>query len=324
MAAQVNTFVTPKTGYVVYCAAEAVQLTKSIVAHFGALHKDRPIEFLPMRWARWPDGTENSEFGEIHKVENRHVLFVATFSSGEEKLRQLSAIYVLCRRHIKSLTVLLPFSPTATMERIDQATEGVIATADVDAHFFSTMPAVQGGPIKLYLYDLHTLQNRFYYRDSALVKIVSAVPLLKVELEKLKEPYAIAFPDEGAQKRFQKYFGHIEPIVCGKVRTPDNQRIVSINDGDPKDKHVIIIDDLCQTGGTLIACRDALMAKGAKKVSAYCTHAIFPSESWKKFTDKEIFESFWITNSCPSMAERLHDKKPFKVIDISANFAALL
>jgi len=275
-----------------------------------------------MRWGKFADGTENSEFGQVHRAENRHVLFIASFSSADEKLRQLSAIYVICRRHIKSLTVLLPFSPSATMERIDTASEGVIATADVDAHFFSTMPPVRGGPIKLIIYDLHTLQNRFYFRDSSLVKLLSAVPLLKAELEKLQEPYAIAFPDEGAQKRFASFFGNIEPIVCGKVRTPNNQRIVTINDGNPKDKHVIIIDDLCQTGGTLVSCRDALFAKGARKVSAYCTHAIFPKESWKRFTEKEdIFETFWITNSCPLMAQTLHNKKPFKIIDITEHFA---
>ena len=77
------------------------------------------------------------------------MIFFASFSSNEEKLRQLSAVYVLTRRHIKTLTVILPFSPTATMERLDAGGEGVIATADVDAHFFSTMPKIRGGPIKL-------------------------------------------------------------------------------------------------------------------------------------------------------------------------------
>lgn len=201
---------------------------------------------------------------------------------------------------------------------------GVIATADVDAHFFSKMPAIQGGPIKLIIYDLHTLQNRFYFRDSTLAKLVSAVPLLKAELEKLKDHHAIAFPDEGAQKRFAKFFGDIQPIVCGKVRTPDNQRIVTITDGDAKGKHVVIVDDLCQTGGTLIACRDALLAQGATSVSAYCTHAIFPKESWKKFTESDVFATFWITNSCPIMAKLLQGKKPFKVLDISEHFSSFI
>ena len=227
------------------------------------------------------------------------------------------------------------------MERIDWSSEGVIATADVDAHFFSTMPAIQGGPIKLIIYDLHTLQNRFYFRDSALASLVSAVPLLKVksenirslrllthynfhgELDKIKD-HIVAFPDEGAQKRFSKYFGDVTSVLCGKVRTPDNQRIVTITDGDPKGKHVVIIDDLCQTGGTLIACRDALLAKGATHVSAYCTHAIFPKESWKKFTERDVFDTFWITNTCPTMAKTLEGKKPFKIIDIAAHFATYI
>jgi len=316
-----NEYVTPTTGYVVYHAQEAEELAKRIGVHFLKLHKNSKYEILPLRWGKFPDGTENSELLQVHKVENRHVLFIATFSSPDEKLRQLSAIYVLCRRHIKSLTVLLPFSPSATMERID-AQEGVIATADVDAHFFSTMPSVRGGPIKLVIYDLHTLQNRFYFRDSTLAKLVSAVPLLKNELAKLTEPFTIAFPDEGALKRFGRFFENVEPIVCGKVRTPDNQRIVTINDGNPSGKHVVIVDDLCQTGGTLIACRDVLFAKGARKVSAYCTHAIFPKESWKRFTEKDVFETFWITNTYPVVAQELSGKKPFKVIDITEHFAS--
>ena len=60
----------------------------------------------------------------------------------------------------------------------------------------------------------------------------------------------------------------------------------------------------------------ALKARGALKISLYVTHAVFPQESWKKFTDcKDVeFANFWITDSIPSA--HLHGKGPFKVLSI--------
>lgn len=43
-------------------------------------------------------------------------------------------------------------------------------------------------------------------------------------------------------------------IVCNKVREGD-QRIVRLKEGDPKGRHVVIVDDLVQSGGTLIECQ---------------------------------------------------------------------
>lgn len=43
-------------------------------------------------------------------------------------------------------------------------------------------------------------------------------------------------------------------IVCAKVREGD-QRIVRLKEGDPKGRHVVIVDDLVQSGGTLIECQ---------------------------------------------------------------------
>jgi hypothetical protein len=233
---------------------------------FKQKHSNVPFEWLKMRWDVFPDGTENSEFFDIEKTEGRHVLFLASFSSPTEKLRQLSAIYVLTRRFAKSLTVLLPFSPSATMERIDGKSEGcitrylptyssgVIATADVDAHFFSSMPQVGSGPIKVIIYDLHTLHNRFYFHNTSLAKMTTAVPLIKVgrflhNFSLLKAAMAtagddinIAFPDEGACKRFAKFFPEFtDPVVCGKVRLEDDKRVIKITDGVAKGKHCVCL-----------------------------------------------------------------------------------
>jgi phosphoribosylpyrophosphate synthetase len=110
-------------------------------------------------------------------------------------------------------------------------------------------------------------------------------------------------------------FQNFSIIVCGKERNGE-ERIVRINEGDPTGKHCIVVDDLIQTGGTIIKCQRVLKAKGAIKASAYATHAVFPEESWKKFTERNLFTKVWVTNTCSEMAEILKNQSPFKILDI--------
>jgi len=153
--------------------------------------------------------------------------------------------------------------------------------------------------------------------------MASGVNILKQRLEKLKadhpdETFAIAFPDDGASKRFKSHFDEYPQIVCKKVRNGDHRK-VTIDSGDPTGCHVVIIDDLVQSGGTLIECMHGLFENGAAEVSAYVTHAIFPNESWRKFTEDHLskkFSNFFITNSCP-ISEKLKDVQPFEVLSLT-------
>ncbi|CAN0472507.1 unnamed protein product, partial [Hapterophycus canaliculatus] len=57
----------------------------------------------------------------------------------------------------------------------------------------------------------------------------------------------IAFPDDGAAKRFAHMFEGLgyHTVICGKIRDGET-RSITIQDGDPADKHIIIVDDLVQ------------------------------------------------------------------------------
>lgn len=138
-------------------------------------------------------------------------------------------------------------------------------------------------------------------------------------------PVAIAFPDEGAFKRFHLMFGDgSRTIVCTKMRE-NNKRVVKIKEGDPRGCHVIIVDDLVQTGGTLIESAKVLLDGGAECVSAYVTHAVFPKDSWTKFTAsaKVAFKNFWITDSIPHALE-ISQHPPFKLLSLGSVIANAL
>jgi len=139
-----------------------------------------------------------------------------------------------------------------------------------------------------------------------------------------KKKIAIAFPDDGAAKRFGNKFNRYPLVICNKIRE-NYKRIVKIKEGNEylKGSHVFIVDDLVKTGGTLIECKNALLASGAERVSAYVTHAVFPQESWKKFTENkpDQFASFYITDSCPEISSIIKDKPPFRLISLANSIA---
>jgi phosphoribosylpyrophosphate synthetase len=291
--------------------------------------------YFPSRWEKFADGTDNLELGgftPVNRIRGEHVVFLASFHSNDTALTQFFAMIALLESFIESLTVVLPFYPTATMERVVK--EGVVATASTMARIFNCLPSC-GRPTCLMIYDLHTLQNRFYLSGHCIAQLESTIPLLKEHMlgssghadganaagaaSSVPPVDMVAFPDDGAAKRFGSMFEGYSVVICGKHRDGD-RRVVTIQDGDPSQaKHVLIVDDLIQTGGTLFEAAGALKAAGAPMVSAFCAHGVFPNASWRRFCrggDRAIFERFWITNSIPTTTDALPDNDVFAVIDI--------
>ena len=68
--------------------------------------------------------------------------------------------------------------------------------------------------------------------------------------------------------------------------------------------------------------------QGAKAVSAYVTHGVFPNESHKRFSGicgtNDCFENFWITDSCPQTVSAVQGVAPFKIISLAGTIAAAL
>ncbi|XP_044491215.1 ribose-phosphate pyrophosphokinase 3, chloroplastic isoform X2 [Mangifera indica] len=230
--------------------------TKALAERIAA--QSDAIELRTINWRKFEDGFPNLFIPNAHGIRGQHVAFLAAFSSPGKIFEQLSVIYALPKLFISSFTLVLPFFPTGTSERMED--EGDVATAFTLARILSNIPTSRGGPTSLVTFDIHALQERFYFGDNILPCFESGIPLLKNRLQQLPDSdnISIAFPDDGAWKRFHKQLQHFPMIVCNKVREGD-QRIVRIKEGDPRGRHVVIVDDLVQSGGTLIECQDYLI-----------------------------------------------------------------
>lgn len=294
------------------CPQMATLAERIAAAHPG-------ITLGTIRWGVFADGFPNIMIDNVEAIRNRDLAFLASFDTPGDIFSQLSAIYEIPRYAVKSFKIILPYYPTGTMERVDQ--DGQIATAATLAKMVSNVPMTLSGPAQIILFDIHALQERFYFSDQVIPRLESGVLLVRDKLHLLKDP-AVAFPDEGALKRFGKWFDAYPHIVCHKVRD-GSQRKISIREGHAANRHVVIVDDLAMSGGTLLECRRALRESGARAVSAYVTHAVFPQEAWRNFTQAG-FERFWVTDSVPGQAAVLAGQPPFEVLSLDTTIAALL
>lgn len=275
------------------------------------------IELGVVDWKRFPDAWPNIMIRGFDGISKRHVAFLASFDTPETVFEQWSVIHALAEAGPRSFRILLPYFPTGTMERID--TEGQVATASTLARLFSAIPPSGPGPVPLYMWDVHALPIRHYFGTNIAPRFKTGTKVLRERLGQ-EGPTTIAFPDEGAWKRFRVLFSAPDGtpmypfVVCSKKRRGD-ERIVTVSEGEPAVDHVVIVDDLVHSGGTTIECMHALRAAGAKKVSAFATHGVMEKDAWKRFLEVG-FHRVWITDSCPGTAGLVKGQGPFEVLSL--------
>jgi len=297
---------------------ETVQNTaEEVKAIMGA-----SAELSAMEWKHFNDGFPDLAISsdDAKRLEEFYgTVFIVSFHTPAVIFEQLCLAYALPRLGAKRLRIFLPWFSTGTMERVE--TLGQIATAASLARMLSAVPIGPAGPATVVIYDIHALQEQFYFSDNVLVVLKTAVYQFKKTLELLRvdnpgEEIAIAFPDDGSHKRFKSKFKGLELIICNKVRDGDERKVV-VKEGDPANRHCVIIDDLVQSGGTLLECAKPLHAMGATKVSCFVTHGVFPNEAWKRFVGNALIHKFWITDSIPTTANVVKGQAPFEVLSLA-------
>lgn len=160
--------------------------------------------------------------------------------------------------------------------------------------------------------------ERFLF-DSFSVNLETHTALNHVR--KIAKDTAIAFPDEGAEKRFGKEFPDNEIIVLSKKRIGE-KRVMTLKEGTPKGKEVLLVDDLIQSGGTLVKAAEYLRSLGAVSVSGYASHGVFPGDSHKKLVAS--LDRLYVTDSIPENISRAKEIQNMKIISLRSDIERLI
>jgi ribose-phosphate pyrophosphokinase len=151
--------------------------------------------------------------------------------------------------------------------------------------------------------DLHAdqIQGFFDFPVDHIYASSIFVPYLKsLNMEDL----VIASPDMGGSKRANAYsrFMHCDMVICYKQRSKANSVDKMMLIGDVRDKNVIIVDDMIDTGGTITMAANMMMEEGALSVRCAATHPVLSGPAYE-LIEKSMITDLVVTDSIPLKQE---------------------
>jgi ribose-phosphate pyrophosphokinase len=109
-----------------------------------------------------------------------------------------------------------------------------------------------------------------------------------------------AAPDVGSANRIREiatYF-ECEMVICDKHRKRANEIASMVVIGDVTGRDVVLIDDICDTGGTLVKSAGLLKEKGARSVRAMCTHPVLSGKAYENI-ENSVLEELVVCDTIP-------------------------
>jgi ribose-phosphate pyrophosphokinase len=197
------------------------------------------------------------------------------------------------RSSASRITAVIPYYGYARQDRKDKPR--VPITSKLVADLINA-----AGADRVLTLDLHASQIQGFFNIP--VDHLFAAPVIVKHLKTLKLPdLTIVSPDAGGVERARAYAKRLSAslAIIDKRRIAKNQTEVMNIIGDVKDRNVFIVDDIIDTGGTLIHSVEALSAKGARSINASCTHAVLSGTATDRIMNSRL-DSVIATNSMPT------------------------
>lgn len=239
-----------------------------------------------METISFSDGELSVEIGE--NVRGRDVFVVqSTSSPGNDHLMELLIVLdAFSRSSAYRVTAVLPYFGYARQDR--KTKPRVPITAKLVANLITV-----AGADRVLTMDLHAAQIMGFFDIP--VDNLNALPILLPYIRKKYGTSNITMvsPDVGGVERARLFATRLDNAalaVIDKRRSGPNQ-IAEMNVvGDVQGETCIIVDDMVDTGGTLIKAAQTLLDNGAKKVVACCVHGVLSSNAIERISDSAISE----------------------------------
>lgn len=215
-------------------------------------------------------------------------------------MEQLIMIDALKRASAKRITAVVPFYGYARQDKKGRPREPISARMMGDLF-------IVAGADRIASVDLHTGQIQGFI--DAPFDSLTAVPLLEEYLSgKIDGPITFVSPDSGGVKRATRFARHIEAEVAFvyKRRRSDvrNEVFAEWVVGDVEDRHCVIVDDIIDTAGTVVATAELLVKRGALSVMVLATHGVLAGPAVERLERAPISEIV-ITNTLPATKDAL-------------------
>lgn len=276
--------------------------------------KNMNLKLGDMEIRRFADGEVFVQVGE--SVRNKDVYVIQPTgrpSSNENWMELYCIIDALKRASAKRITAVIPYYGYSRQDRKNEPR--VPITAKLVANLLT-----KSGVGRVLSLDLHAAQIQGFFDIP-----VDHMQSKNIFLEKIRKDLDISnsiivSPDIGGigRARLIAKALKLDIAIIDKRRDRANECEVMNIIGDVKGKDAIIIDDIIDTGGTLIKSINALKQSGMRKIFVFITHAVCSGDVYERINASEI-EKLYITDSLKVINERLGNK--IEVISVAPAIA---
>lgn len=251
---------------------------------FSPLGNDKAIEFQSFIFSGGePHIKINSDFDITQTVTVTHRL-----SSFNDLGLFCLAIDALRRTGVNTINAFIPYFPAARQDRVMILGEPLSVKVYADIINSLNLNKIQ-------VFDPHSEVTPALLNSC---EVVTNYDFIQQVTKKIKEDVLLISPDGGALKKIYKvseYLGGIEVIECSKSRDVKTGKLsgFKVYSEDLQGKGCLIVDDICDGGGTFIGLAEELKKKNAGKLYLAVSHGIFN----KGFESLSVFEKIFTTNS---------------------------
>lgn len=237
------------------------------------------------------DGEFQPSFEET--VRGQDVFIVQSTMPPSDNLFELLLLVDAAKRaSARKIIAVIPYFGFARQDRKDKP------RVAIGAKLIANM-LMAAGVNRLITMDLHADQIQGFFEVP--VDHLFASTIFYPELEKFNNGNLImAAPDAGGAKRANSYAKKLNTslAMCHKHRKKANEVAEMTVIGDVEGKDVILIDDMCDTAGTLTTAADLFIEKGALSVRAFCTHAVLSGPAYERIENSKLTELV-VTDTIP-------------------------
>ena len=286
---------------------------KNLMVFTGRAHPDLAeevasllgIQLVPTSAYEFANSEIYVRFQESVRGSDAFVIQSHTAPVNEWIMEHLIMVDALKRASAKRITVVMPFYGYARQDKKHRGREPI--SARLIADLFAT-----AGADRLIAVDLHTAQIQGYFDGP--VDHLMALPILAdyVNDKYGGQDLAIVSPDAGRIKVAEQWshrLGGAPLAFIHKTRdvTRPNESVANRVVGEVRGRICILVDDMIDTGGTIVKAADALMADGAAGVVIAATHAILSEPAVDRLKNCPATEVV-VTNTLPIGDDRQFDK----------------
>jgi ribose-phosphate pyrophosphokinase len=281
---------------------------KRLVLASGRAHPDLAhdiadvlgVDIVPMDAYDFANGEIYVRFGESVRGCDAFVIQSHTAPINEWLMEQLIMVDALKRASAKRITVIAPFYPYARQDKKHRGREPISARLVSDLYRTA-------GADRLMAVDLHTAQIQGFFDGP--VDHLWALPLLAEHVRKRvdRARLTVVSPDAGRVRVADLWSDRLgAPLaIIHKRRDPSVPNQVQVHEvvGDVAGRTCLLVDDMIDTGGTIVAAAEALRENGAAEVLVAATHAVLSGPAVDRIKNSPITEVI-VTNTLPIEPER--------------------